>query len=113
MPMSRLRKLIASRRGNAAIEFAVAAPVMLLLTGGIVEFGLIFKVYNQVNKIATQYASAWSDCTDNSSNACGTELANYTDASAKASSTAFAIGGTGSVDANTSDAHVRKAANPR
>lgn len=78
----RLRSLLASPRGNAAIEFAIVAPIMLLLTGGIVEVGAIFKVYNSVNRLATQYASAWSDCSDFPAGTCGTELANYTDASA-------------------------------
>ena len=68
----RLRSFLGSRRGNAAIEFAIVAPVMLLLTGGIVEFGLVFKVYNSVNRLATQYASAWSDCSDFPAGTCGT-----------------------------------------
>jgi Flp pilus assembly protein TadG len=80
--MHALRRLWRSVEGTAAIEFALAAPLMLLVAGGIVEFGLIFKVYNGVDRLAAQYAIAWSDCSDYPAGTCQTELANYTTSSA-------------------------------
>ena len=67
-----------SRRGNAAIEFAFTLPVILLLIGGIVEFGRAFQVYGAVNRLATRYAIAWADCSDSPTGTCNTELAMYT-----------------------------------
>jgi Flp pilus assembly protein TadG len=34
--------MIICRRGSAAIEFAIACPVMLIMFGGLVDFGLAF-----------------------------------------------------------------------
>ena len=76
--MSRWRRLVRSAGGNAAVEFAIIVPVMLLLAAGIVETGLVFKVYNSTNRLATQYAIAWSDCSDRPTGTCLTELSNYT-----------------------------------
>ena len=36
------KRIIIGRRGSAAIEFAIACPVMLLMFGGLVDFGLAF-----------------------------------------------------------------------
>jgi len=76
-------------RATAAIEFALVAPVLLLLIAGVVEFGNIFQVYNSVNRLASQYAIAWADCSDTSTSGSSTglcssagELANYTPANA-------------------------------
>ena len=73
---------IRSTRGNAALEFALVVPVMLLLGAGIVEFGLAFHVYNQTNRLATQYALVWSDCQDKVVN-CQTEMNSYATDAAK------------------------------
>lgn len=72
-----LDRLLRSRRGSAAIEFALVVPVLLALAAGIVEIGLIFKIYNGANRLATQYAIAWSDCTDTPPGTCLTELSSY------------------------------------
>ena len=72
-----VRGLLRSKRGNAAIEFALVVPVLLALGAGIVEFGLIFKIYNGANRLATQYAIAWSDCADTPIGTCLTELNSY------------------------------------
>ncbi len=74
--MKPLLKRFTSSGGNAAIEFALLAPILLILAAGITEFGRIFTVYNQVNRLATQYAIAWADCVDTPVGACGTELTN-------------------------------------
>jgi Flp pilus assembly protein TadG len=36
------KRLAAGRRGSAAIEFAIACPVMLTMFGGLVDFGLAY-----------------------------------------------------------------------
>jgi Flp pilus assembly protein TadG len=36
------KRSAAGRRGSAAIEFAIACPVMLIMFGGLVDFGLAF-----------------------------------------------------------------------
>ncbi len=69
-----------SERGTAAIEFAIVVPVLILLFGGIVEIGRAFHVYNNVNRLAAQYAIAWSDCSDVPAGTCSTELQSYSSA---------------------------------
>jgi Flp pilus assembly protein TadG len=39
--MSRLRRFVRNQRGVAAIEFAIVAPVVLLLLGGVIENGVV------------------------------------------------------------------------
>ncbi|WP_036292305.1 TadE/TadG family type IV pilus assembly protein [Methylosinus sp. PW1] len=78
-----LRRLVArfsDRRGFAAVEFALLAPVILVIIAGVTEFGRIYVVYNTVNRIATQYAIAWADCADSPVGACSTEMSLYTPA---------------------------------
>ncbi len=52
------RALGATRRddGTAALEFAIVAPLLVMLLGGIVAFGMLFARYNEVNAIAAQAA---------------------------------------------------------
>ncbi|MGF1696787.1 pilus assembly protein [Vibrio lamellibrachiae] len=40
------------QKGVAAIEFLIAVPVLLLIMGGITEFGNAFIEYNTLNKMA-------------------------------------------------------------
>jgi Flp pilus assembly protein TadG len=73
------------RRATAAVEFAVILPLMMLLVGGIVEFGRLFQVYNATNRLATQYALAWANCSESSTDTngvCSTELSSYITANA-------------------------------
>jgi Flp pilus assembly protein TadG len=72
-----LRKLWASKRAAAAVEFAIVVPIILFLFAGIIEFGRIFQVYVATNRLATQFAIAWSDCSDSPAGYCQTELNNY------------------------------------
>ena len=44
--MAKLRSLRQAENGVTAIEFAIVAPVLLLLIFGIIEFALIMMVYN-------------------------------------------------------------------
>ena len=66
-----------SARGTAVIEFTIAVPIMMLLVAAIAEFGLILNVYNQTNRLATQYAIAWAACSDDNVQACKGELPSY------------------------------------
>lgn len=70
----RLRHFRRSQAGTAAIEFAFIAPILLLMFAAIVEFGGVFQAYNSVNRLATQYAITWSDCSDLPIGTCNTEL---------------------------------------
>lgn len=59
------------------VEFALVAPVLLTLAGGIVELGAVLRAYAAVNRLAMQYAISFADCSDTSSGACQTELNEY------------------------------------
>jgi Flp pilus assembly protein TadG len=75
----RLRRVHRSR-ATAALEFALIFPVMLLLIAGIVEFGSVFVAIEATNRIATQYALAWANCSENSidtNGLCSQELTTY------------------------------------
>lgn len=64
-------RLASDRRGTSAMEFALIAPLLLLFTGGIVELGGAYQKYVAVNRLATRYAIAWADCSDQPSGQCG------------------------------------------
>ena len=80
--MAAFRRFLGGRSGTAAIEFAVVLPVLIALAAGIVELGRAFQVYNAVNRLATQYAIAYSDCSDFPVGSCGAEILLYGDADA-------------------------------
>jgi Flp pilus assembly protein TadG len=65
-------------KGSAAIEFAVVAPLLVLIIAAVVEYGRIFSVYKAVNRLASQYAISWADCYDSPAGTCSTEMALYT-----------------------------------
>ncbi len=73
-----IRRLWRSRRASAALEFALVAPLVIVLAAAITEFGNAFAVYDAVNKLSSQYASVWADCYDNPAGTCNTELSTYT-----------------------------------
>lgn len=64
-----------SAAGSAAVEFAFIAPILLAMFAGVVETGRIFQVYNATNRLATQYANVYADCSDSPAGTCSTELA--------------------------------------
>ena len=79
-----LRSFSRSKRGTAAIEFAIVVPVMVAMAGGGFELGRAFQAYNAANRLATQYAFTWSDCSDSPTGTCLTELGTYTPSAALA-----------------------------
>jgi Flp pilus assembly protein TadG len=70
----RLRKFARSRSGTAAIEFAFICPILVMMIAAVVEIGRLYQVYNATNRLATQYAIVYSDCSDLPSGTCNTEL---------------------------------------
>lgn len=53
-----LRGLRRCRRGGAAVEFALVAPVLLLLLGGILAFGVFLGAANTLRQLAAEAARA-------------------------------------------------------
>jgi hypothetical protein len=47
---------------------------MLMMCAGVVEIGRLFQVYNATNRLATQYAIVYSDCSDSPAGTCNAEL---------------------------------------
>lgn len=72
-----LKTYFISTRATAAVEFAIIVPVLILLAAGITEYGRFFSVSDAANRLATQYAAAWSDCSDIPAGTCATELNTY------------------------------------
>lgn len=50
------RALVQCRRGVAAVEFAIILPLLLALTLGTIEFGLLFFTYNSMQSAARDVA---------------------------------------------------------
>jgi Flp pilus assembly protein TadG len=69
-----LLKFWRSGIATAAVEFAFIVPVMLLMVAGITEYGRYYVVSDAANRLATQYASAWADCSDVPTGTCALEL---------------------------------------
>jgi Flp pilus assembly protein TadG len=63
-----------SKTGSAAVEFAFIMPILLAMFAGVVEIGRIFQVYNATNRLATQFANVYADCSDSPAGTCSTEL---------------------------------------
>lgn len=62
MPSHSLRR---RSRGQSLAEFAIAFPVLFLIVGGIIQFGMIFWGVNTLNQIvrdAGRYAVTEPDC---------------------------------------------------
>lgn len=75
-------RFVRSTEAVAAIEFAIIAPVVIVLMGMLLEFGFYFQAYDATNKLATQYAISYSDCDDYPAGTCLTEAGYYTTTSA-------------------------------
>jgi Flp pilus assembly protein TadG len=70
----RIRSFPQSQSGTAAIEFAFIVPILLLMMAGVVEIGRLYQVYNATNRLASQYAIVYADCSDRPVGTCSTEL---------------------------------------
>jgi Flp pilus assembly protein TadG len=64
MRASLLQRFRRDDRAIAAIEFAIIVPVIVALAAATLEFGMYYRSLDAVNKLASQYAIAWSDCVD-------------------------------------------------
>jgi Flp pilus assembly protein TadG len=78
------RRFLLDRGASVAVEFAIAAPVMLLIAGGVFTLGSLLRVNSALNRLAMQYAISFADCSDTSSGVCQTELNEYVTSSALA-----------------------------
>ena len=76
------RRFARSRRGSAAVEFAIIAPIVLVILGGLYEVGHAFQTLAAVNELASQYAISWADCSDNPAGTCNTEISLYSPSNA-------------------------------
>lgn len=55
-----------SSRGQSLAEFAIVFPVLMLIVGAIIQFGLIFWAQNTLNQVVRdtgRWASTQQDCT--------------------------------------------------
>jgi Flp pilus assembly protein TadG len=76
-----VKKFWLASSATAAIEFAFIVPLMLVLFAGVIEVGRAYQVYNATNRLATQYAIAWADCSDSPVGTCNSELGYFNSAS--------------------------------
>jgi Flp pilus assembly protein TadG len=60
--MKGVSRVVSNDRGQSIVEFALIAPVVLLVMFGIVSFGLIFTWKNQLNNAAREGARAGAVC---------------------------------------------------
>jgi Flp pilus assembly pilin Flp len=64
-PRSSWRRLAAERRSAAAIEFALIAPLMVLLAGGVYDLCQAVLIYNEVTTAATMIVASASNAAVN------------------------------------------------
>lgn len=51
-------KIISNNRGIAAVEFAIVAPVLLMILFGIIAYGIFFGAANSIQQLAASGARA-------------------------------------------------------
>lgn len=56
--MSVVARFRACQSGSNAVEFALVAPILMLLLFGIIAFGYLFGIYHGVQQIASEAARA-------------------------------------------------------
>jgi hypothetical protein len=68
-------------RGQSLAEFALVFPVLMLIIGGTIQFGIIFwgqNTLNQVVRDAGRYAVTQPDCSTTSQGQVGTQIMSLT-----------------------------------
>jgi len=58
--MLTIHKLVRLNKGQSIVEFALVLPILLLLLGGIIDFGYVFYQYISINHVATNVARSSS-----------------------------------------------------
>jgi Flp pilus assembly protein TadG len=56
--LRRACRLISDRTATSAVEFAFVAPVLLLMTFGIIGYGYVLGIYHGIQQIASEAARA-------------------------------------------------------
>lgn len=56
--LRRASRLICDRTATSAVEFAFVAPVLLLMTFGIIGYGYVLGIYHGIQQIASEAARA-------------------------------------------------------
>jgi Flp pilus assembly protein TadG len=62
-----LRRLRAAQSGNAAVEFALLVPIVMILLAGLFDYGMVVRLSMQLNSAAragVQYATIYPADTD-------------------------------------------------
>jgi len=78
MTSLRFRKaFLRERNGSVAVEFALIAPILIVIMAGLYEVGHAFQALSASNELASQYALAWADCADSPVGTCNTEIGLY------------------------------------
>lgn len=75
--MRRPLTLLHDRDATSGTEFGLILPILMLMIAGLVEFGQIQRVYAVSNRLASQIATAWADCSDTPAGTCSTEMNTY------------------------------------
>lgn len=50
----------ADERGAALVEFTIVLPILLMLTFGVVQYGMLFLTYNNMQNVARDVARSWA-----------------------------------------------------
>jgi Flp pilus assembly protein TadG len=56
--LRRASRLISDRTATSAVEFAFVAPILLLMTFGIIGYGYVLGIYHGIQQIASEAARA-------------------------------------------------------
>jgi uncharacterized protein (UPF0333 family) len=85
LPPPRMRRSRHHSRGQSLAEFALVFPILMLIVGGVIQFGVIFWGQNSLNQVvrdAGRYAVTEPDCS----------VASVTDVNGKVTAIASSMG---------------------